>query len=151
MIINFLIIKPEIAECDKVIFFDNAEANCMKKLNLSSNNLGDDGASHISTCLSKIEKLHIGWCEISASGIESISDAISKLPEPEVLHKKSHHPVRVFKFIFYAEANRLRMLSETNTDFTAAHQRLIEKCLAFPFPRKVVQQTFSCNESKWSE
>ncbi|CAK8688539.1 unnamed protein product [Clavelina lepadiformis] len=54
----------------------------MKKLNLHDNDLGDDGASHISTCLSKIEKLNIGRCEISASGIKSISDAISKLPEP---------------------------------------------------------------------
>ncbi|XP_076812212.1 uncharacterized protein LOC143459118 [Clavelina lepadiformis] len=54
----------------------------MKKLNLYGNNLGDDGASHISTCLSKIEELHIGRCKISASGIKSISDAISKLPEP---------------------------------------------------------------------
>ena len=54
----------------------------MKKLDLSGNNLGDDGASHISTCLSKIEELDIGECKISASGIKSISDAISKLPEP---------------------------------------------------------------------
>ncbi|XP_076814446.1 uncharacterized protein LOC143460723 [Clavelina lepadiformis] len=54
----------------------------MKKLYLWGNNLGDDGASHISTCLSKIEELHIRWCKISASGIKSISDAISKLPEP---------------------------------------------------------------------
>ncbi|CAK8688529.1 unnamed protein product [Clavelina lepadiformis] len=55
----------------------------MKKLNLWSNNLGDDGASHISTCLSKIEELNIGLCDISASGIKCISDAISKLPEPK--------------------------------------------------------------------
>ncbi|CAK8688634.1 unnamed protein product [Clavelina lepadiformis] len=54
----------------------------MKKLDLSGNNLCDDGASHISTCLSKIEKLDIGGCNISASGIKSISDAMSKLPEP---------------------------------------------------------------------
>ncbi|CAK8688542.1 unnamed protein product [Clavelina lepadiformis] len=54
----------------------------MKKLDLYGNNLGDDGASHISTCLSKIEELHIGECDISASGIKCISDAISKLPEP---------------------------------------------------------------------
>ncbi|CAK8688535.1 unnamed protein product [Clavelina lepadiformis] len=57
----------------------------MKKLDLYDNDLGDDGASHISTCLSKIEELHIGWCKISASGIKSISDAISKLPEPRKL------------------------------------------------------------------
>ncbi|XP_076814454.1 NACHT, LRR and PYD domains-containing protein 5-like isoform X2 [Clavelina lepadiformis] len=54
----------------------------MKKLDLHNNDLGDDGASHISTCLSKIEELDIGYCKISASGIKSISDAISKLPEP---------------------------------------------------------------------
>ncbi|XP_076812209.1 NACHT, LRR and PYD domains-containing protein 5-like [Clavelina lepadiformis] len=54
----------------------------MKKLDLLGNNLGDDGASHISTCLSKIEELHIGECNISATGIKSISDAISNLPEP---------------------------------------------------------------------
>ncbi|CAK8688614.1 unnamed protein product [Clavelina lepadiformis] len=54
----------------------------MKKLNLSFNNLGDDGASHISTCLSKIKELRIGRCKIRASGIKSISNAISKLPEP---------------------------------------------------------------------
>ncbi|CAK8688624.1 unnamed protein product [Clavelina lepadiformis] len=54
----------------------------MKKLNLVDNNLGDDGASHISTCLSKIEQLYISECNISASGIKPISDAISKLPEP---------------------------------------------------------------------
>ncbi|CAK8688615.1 unnamed protein product [Clavelina lepadiformis] len=54
----------------------------MKKLHLSGNDFGDDGASHISTCLSKIEELNIGECNISASGIKSISDAISKLPEP---------------------------------------------------------------------
>ncbi|CAK8688609.1 unnamed protein product [Clavelina lepadiformis] len=54
----------------------------MKKLNLRGNNLGDDGASHISFCLSKIEELDIRWCKISASGIKSISDAISKLPKP---------------------------------------------------------------------
>ncbi|CAK8688620.1 unnamed protein product [Clavelina lepadiformis] len=54
----------------------------IKKINISNNILGDDGASHISTCLSKIEELHIGRCKISASGIKSISDAISKLPEP---------------------------------------------------------------------
>ncbi|CAK8688547.1 unnamed protein product [Clavelina lepadiformis] len=54
----------------------------MKKLDLHDNDLGDDGASHISTCLSKIEELDISWCKISASGIKSISDAISKLPEP---------------------------------------------------------------------
>ncbi|CAK8688550.1 unnamed protein product [Clavelina lepadiformis] len=54
----------------------------MKKLSLWGNNLGDDGASHISTCLSKIEELHVGRCNIRASGIKSISDAISKLPEP---------------------------------------------------------------------
>ncbi|CAK8688610.1 unnamed protein product [Clavelina lepadiformis] len=54
----------------------------MKKLHLDHNNLGDDGASHISTCLSKIKELRIGRCKIRASGIKSISDAISKLPEP---------------------------------------------------------------------
>ncbi|CAK8688618.1 unnamed protein product [Clavelina lepadiformis] len=54
----------------------------LKKINISNNNLGDDEASHISTCLSNIEKLRIGKCKISASGIKSISDAISKLPEP---------------------------------------------------------------------
>ncbi|CAK8688548.1 unnamed protein product [Clavelina lepadiformis] len=68
---SFLINKLDIAECYK-----------MKKLDLYSNNLGDDGASHISTCLSKIEELDISWCKIRASGIKSISDVISKLPEP---------------------------------------------------------------------
>ncbi|CAK8688619.1 unnamed protein product [Clavelina lepadiformis] len=59
-----------------------AECYKTKKLVLRGNNLGDYGASHISTCLSKIEELHIGECKISAFGIKSISDAISKLPEP---------------------------------------------------------------------
>ncbi|CAK8688629.1 unnamed protein product [Clavelina lepadiformis] len=60
----------------------NKRSQPMKKLNIRCNNLGDDGAFHISTCLSKIEELDIGECKISASGIKSISDAISKLPEP---------------------------------------------------------------------
>ncbi|CAK8688627.1 unnamed protein product [Clavelina lepadiformis] len=55
----------------------------MKKLNLYDNNLGDDATSHISTCLSKIEELDIRSCNISTSGIKSISDAISKQPEPK--------------------------------------------------------------------
>ncbi|CAK8688530.1 unnamed protein product [Clavelina lepadiformis] len=54
----------------------------MKGLSLRGNNFGNDGASHISTCLSKIEELYICQCNINASGIKSISDAISKLPEP---------------------------------------------------------------------
>ncbi|CAK8688531.1 unnamed protein product [Clavelina lepadiformis] len=58
----------------------------MKKLSLWGNDFGDDGASHISTCLSKIEELNIGECNINASGIKSISDAISKLPEPNNLN-----------------------------------------------------------------
>ena len=50
----------------------------MKKLNLSGNELDDETADVLSTCLFNIEVLNIGNCLMTKRGLEKICEAIRK-------------------------------------------------------------------------
>ena len=50
----------------------------MKSLNLNGNEIGDEGAKCLSTCIHNIDELEIAKCDITKLGIESLSKAIQK-------------------------------------------------------------------------
>ena len=51
----------------------------MKNVNLRDNVLKDDCVAIISTCLHNIEELCVWSCQLTARGIEILSDAIKRL------------------------------------------------------------------------
>ena len=54
----------------------------MKYVGLDHNVLKDDSVAIISTCLHNIEKLSVRYCQLTARGIEILSDAIKRLHVP---------------------------------------------------------------------
>ena len=54
----------------------------MKIVYLSDNVLKDDSVATISTCLHNIEELSVWGCQLTARGIEILSDAIKRLHVP---------------------------------------------------------------------
>ena len=51
----------------------------MKLLNLSGNQISDEGARHLSTCISKTEELRIRNCDITDKGMKTLAAAIKDL------------------------------------------------------------------------
>ena len=54
----------------------------MKNVELDRNVLEDDSVATVSTCLHNIEKLSVCNCQLTARGIEILSDAIKRLHVP---------------------------------------------------------------------
>ena len=54
----------------------------LKSLNLNRNEIGDEGAKCLSTCIHNINELTIPKCDITKLGIESLSKAIQKMTSP---------------------------------------------------------------------
>ena len=54
----------------------------MKYVNLGGNVLKDDSVATFSTCLLNIEELSVRYCQLTARGIEILSDAIKRLHVP---------------------------------------------------------------------
>ncbi|CAK8693856.1 unnamed protein product [Clavelina lepadiformis] len=52
------------------------------EINLSGNNVGDDGALSLSKCLHNIRSLYVSLCDIGDVGVKSLSEAIEHLPQP---------------------------------------------------------------------
>ena len=67
----------------------------MKKLDLSGNNIGDEGVEYLSLCLVSVEELYLEGCGITCRGASVLSEKISQLREPVyisilLLHKTAH-------------------------------------------------------------
>ena len=54
----------------------------MKRLEVYANPINDEGACHLSTCISLIEELHIRKCNITDKGVKMLATAIKKLRKP---------------------------------------------------------------------
>ena len=57
----------------------------MKWLNISSNDIGDDGLIEIAKCVKNVEKLSVGSFAdetITMKGIKAVYDEVSKLEKP---------------------------------------------------------------------
>ena len=54
----------------------------MKELDVSMNRINDEGARHLSTCISKTEKLCIQKCNITDKGFKMFATAIKDLCKP---------------------------------------------------------------------
>ena len=50
----------------------------MAELNLSEGAIGDDGAAHLAACLPHIRELKLKFCNITAVGVESLTNAIAQ-------------------------------------------------------------------------
>ena len=68
----------------------------MKELDVSFNRIGDEGAQHLSTSISKTEKLVMWKCYITDKGVKTLAAAIKRLRKPvmfisEFAHFCSHN------------------------------------------------------------
>lgn len=54
----------------------------MKKLDLSGNNIGDEGVEYLSLCLESVEELYLEGCGITCRGASVLSEKIYQLREP---------------------------------------------------------------------
>jgi len=54
----------------------------MKELDLSDNEIGDDGAKYLANVLDKVESIKLRYCRITASGARYIFEAMKKLTNP---------------------------------------------------------------------
>ena len=57
----------------------------MKRLNVSDNQINDEGARHLSTCMTRMEKLCLRNCDITEENLKMLSSAIKNLREPVML------------------------------------------------------------------
>ena len=48
----------------------------MTKFKFKSDNVGDEGAGHIATCLHSIDQLYLVACPLTEEGLKSLSKAI---------------------------------------------------------------------------
>lgn len=54
----------------------------MEYLDVDVNNIGDEGAILLSTCIQKIEQLHIFGCQLSSNGVQKLAEEILKRETP---------------------------------------------------------------------
>ena len=54
----------------------------MIRLSLTGNRINDEGARHLSTCISKTEELRIDSCDITDKGMKMLAAAIKDLGIP---------------------------------------------------------------------
>ena len=54
----------------------------MKLLDVYGNPINDEGARHLSTCISMIEELHIRYCNMTDKAVKMLATAIKKLRKP---------------------------------------------------------------------
>ena len=98
----------------------------MKRLDVSNNPINDEGACHLSTCISMIEELHIGNCNITDKGVKMLATAIKKLRKPVMF---------ISEFVPFHSYNSMCFLVLTVTAFCSIisvlqnynHSRLITK------------------------
>ena len=57
----------------------------MLSLDLSRNKIGNEGAAILSTCLNNVKQLILEHCDITAPGVEIISNKIRELDEPVIV------------------------------------------------------------------
>ena len=51
----------------------------MRELNLEGNDISDDGAMCLATCVHKIETLNVEYCNIGSRGIEAMAQKIREM------------------------------------------------------------------------
>jgi len=52
----------------------------MAELNLSEGAIGNEGAEHLGSCISKIAELKLKFCNITAPGVDRLSMSIAQYP-----------------------------------------------------------------------
>ena len=54
----------------------------LKYLDVDVNDIGDEGAALLSTCIDKIDELHIFGCKLTGDGVQKLSEGISRRTTP---------------------------------------------------------------------
>ena len=80
--LNFEIFYPQIVDVNFLCEAVHSLHKPLKKLNLSNNSIGNEGATALSNCLHNIEELILSNCEICNDGISSLTKAIASLRSP---------------------------------------------------------------------